>query len=76
MNWGLCGCHILGTSYFALQVCFCSAASLTHVYKAPVKSLGSSHEKCVEYRKLNLKDEELLSGHFHIPHETSVDTVN
>lgn len=63
MNWGLYGCHILGTSYFALRVCFCSAALLTHAYKVPVKSLGSNHEKCVEYRMLNPKDEKLLCGH-------------
>lgn len=67
MNWGLDGCHILGTSYFALQVCFCSAALLTHVHKVPEKSLGSNHEKCGEYRILSLKDEELFVVIFTIP---------
>lgn len=55
MNWGLYGCHILGTGYFPLQACFWSAALLTRACKVPVKSLGSNHGKCVEYRKLILK---------------------
>lgn len=76
MNGELYRCHILGTSHFALQVCFCSATLLAHVYKVPVKSLGSNREKCVEYRMLNLKGEEHVCGYFHISHATSVDAVN
>lgn len=30
----------------------------------------------VEYRMLNVKDEEFLCGHFHIPYTTFVDTVH